>query len=447
MKNYRSAIYGVLIIFIFIPLKNLSTQNIQLIQDAEIENTLLEWILPIYEVAGLSSNSVKIYIINDEQINAFVAGGQNIFIRTGLILNASEPDAIIGVMAHEIGHIAGGHLIRTYSAQEQATTTAVVGTIITLGLLAMGKVMDLDIKDGTNLATIGPTIAQRSFFKHSRENEKTADISAIKYLLAVQRPIEPLIKLLKIIGKKELLHENRQDPYLRTHPFVKDRVEILESSGVNKFTKNFKEKIQYERMVAKIIAFTKSPGKTLLLYPSENGSLVNSYARAIAYFKMPDLEKGLKEINALIKNNPEDPYFPELLGQMLFENGEIEKAIEALELSSKLLPTEPNIMLALANAQMEAEKKHLTLKARKNLNEIIKIAPDKIFAWRLLSIAEERLGNRGNANLAAAEEAYRSGKFKLAIIFAEKARKNFNKGAPNDLRAEDIIFFAERNIK
>ena len=244
-----------------------------------------------------------------------------------------------------------------------------------------------------------------------------------------------------------MLHENRQDPYLRTHPFVKDRVEILESSGVNKFTKNFKEKIQYERMVAKIIAFTKSPGKTLLLYPSENGSLVNSYARAIAYFKMPDLEKGLKEINALIKNNPEDPYFPELLGQMLFENGEIEKAIEALELSSKLLPTEPNIMLALANAQMEAEKKHLTLKARKNLKEIIKIAPEKIFAWRLLSIAEERLGNRGNANLAAAEEAYRSGKFKLAITFAEKARKNFNKGAPNDLRAEDIIFFAERSIK
>ena len=113
MKNYRSAIYGVLILFMFIPLKNLSTQNIQLIQDAEIENTLLEWILPIYEVAGLSSNSVKIYIINDEQINAFVAGGQNIFIHTGLILNASEPDAIIGVMAHEIGHIAGGHLIRT----------------------------------------------------------------------------------------------------------------------------------------------------------------------------------------------------------------------------------------------------------------------------------------------------------------------------------------------
>ena len=445
-----SKLFITIVIFSFIFVRTPHTQDLHLIQDAEIENTILEWILPIYKIAELNANSVKIYLINDDQINAFVAGGQNIFINTGLILKASSPNALIGVLAHEIGHIAGGHLIRKEMAIEQTTATVIVTTIITAGLLVANTLTNADVSGATSLVTLGPSIAQRTFLKHNRENEKTADISAIKYLNAVNRPIKPLMNILKEIGKKELLHEDRQDPYLRTHPFIRDRINTIEANiknNENLKKEKPKEKIQYDRMVAKIIAFTQPPGRTLLLYPKNDDSLVSHYARAIAYLRMPDLKKGLKEINYLIKNNPKDPYFPELLGQMLFENGKIKKAITALKVSSDLLPSDPTIMLSLARAQIEANEKNQTVSALKNIKKIIKIDTENILAWRLMSIAEERLENHGLANLAAAEEAYRMGEFRLAIKFAEKSRKIFKEGTPNDLRAQDIIFFASKRIK
>jgi len=429
-------------------IKNSNCQNLSLIQDAEIQNTLLEWVLPLYKVAGLNSNAVKMYLINDDSINAFVAGGQNIFINTGLILHSPDHEAVIGVIAHEIGHIAGGHLIRTEIAREQSTAVAAIGTIVTVGLLVAGQLTDADVGGATNLGTLGMTVAQRTFLKHTRDNEKTADISALKYLNLVGRSARPLVKLLKIIGRQELLHENRQDPYLRTHPIFKERIETIEANiNANKlkYVENPKEKLQFQRIVAKIIAFTEPPGKTLLLYP-KNNSVVNRYARAIAYLRMPDFNKGLSEINYLLKNYPEDPYFPELLGQMFFENGEPEKAITALKLSLDLLPNEHTIMLSLARAQLEVNQESQTIEALKHLKKIIKMNSEDLYAWRLLSVSEARLGNHGRANLAAAERAYRIGKFDLAIGFAKKARKIFEKGTPNDLRAQDIIFYSsEKN--
>ena len=444
-----SVFFAVTSLFITMFFRNAYCQNLSLIQDAEIQNTLLEWVLPLYKVAGINSNSVKMYLINDDSINAFVAGGQNIFINTGLILHSSDHEAVIGVIAHEIGHIAGGHLIRTEIAKEQSTAAAAIGTIVTVGLMVASQIVDADIGGVSNLGTLGITVAQRNFLKHTRDNEKTADMSAIKYLNLVERSARPLVKLLKIIGKQELLHESRQDPYLRTHPFFKDRIETIEANiNANKlkYVENPEEKLQYQRIVAKIIAFTEPPGKTLLLYPKNNNSIVNRYARAIAYLRMPDFNKGLLEINYLIKNYPKDPYFPELLGQMYFENGEPEKAITALKLSLGLLPNEYTIMLALARAQLEVNQKSQTIEALKNLKKIIEIDSEAIYAWKLISISEARLGNHGRANLAAAERAYRIGKFDLAIGFAKKARKIFEKGTPNDLRAQDIIFYStEKN--
>ena len=434
-------------LFITMFIRNSNCQNLSFIQDAEIENTLLEWVLPLYKVAGLNSNSVKMYLINDDSINAFVAGGQNIFINTGLILHSPDHEAVIGVIAHEIGHIAGGHLIRTEIAREQSTAAAAIGTIVTVGLLVAGQIADADIGGASNLGTLGMTVAQRTFLKHTRDNEKTADIAALKYLNLVGRSARPLAKILKIIGKQELLHESRQDPYLRTHPFFKDRIETIEANiNANKlkYVENPEEKLRYQRIVAKIIAFTEPPGKTLLLYPKNNNSIANRYARAIAYLRMPDFNKGLSEINYLIKNYPKDPYFPELLGQMFFENGKPEKAITALKLSLDLLPNEHSIMLSLARAQLEVNKKSQTIKALKNLKKIIKMNSEDLHAWRLISISEARLGNHGRANLAAAERAYRIGKFDLAIGFAKKARKIFKKGTPNDLRAQDIIFYSAK---
>ena len=159
---------------------------------------------------------------------------------------------------------------------------------------------------------------------------------------AVNRPIKPLANLLNKIGKQELLHENRQDPYLRTHPISRDRIAQIMNETKNEIKSdeyhNTQEKIQYNRIVAKIIAFTNPPGKTLLLYPKNNFSIEARYARSIAYLRLPDFDKGIKEISSLIKEYPEDPFFPELLGQMYFENGELFESIQMYERANNKIP-------------------------------------------------------------------------------------------------------------
>ena len=440
-----------ILLFIFIMnSKELHAQNLGLIQDAEIELTIRKWVEPIFKVANINSESVNIYIINDTSINAFVAGGQNIFINTGLILKAKDVNALIGVLAHEIGHIAGGHLNRTINSMKDARSTVTIATIITAGLMAASKAAGLSTPGISKLVTLGPAIAERTFYKNSRQNEKYADAAALKYMVAVKRSPIPLARLLKDLGKQELLHENRQDPYLRSHPISQSRINyIMESSkniNIESFNNSKFDEIKYKRMVAKIIAFTNRPGKTLLLYPKSNKNIDAKYARAIAYLRLPDLDKGIKEINDLIDNNSQDPFFPELLGQMLFENGQIYESINALQKASDILPNNPIILLSLSRAQIELSEKSENNKAIVNLKNILQNMPENIAAWKLLSIAEARNNNIGLAQLASAESYYFLGEYELAIKFANKSRISLIKKSPRDIRALDIIFFSKKNI-
>ena len=446
-------IYSFLIILLLLssPLKTVKAQNIRLIQDAEIELYIRDWIEPILKVAGLSPNSVNIYIVNDNTINAFVAGGQNIFINTGLILAAKEVNALIGVLAHEVGHISGGHLNRTVNSMKRAQETVTIATIITAGLMAASKVAGLDTPAGlAKLATLGPSIAERNFYKHTRQNEKYADAAAIEYMTAVNRSCIPLTELLKTLGKQELLHENRQDPYLRTHPISRDRIsDIMEATKNIKIDKSenlLLDEIKFNRIVAKIIAFTNTPGKTLLLYPKSSSKIDAKYARAIAYLRLPDLDKGIKEIKELINLDRNDPFFPEVLGQMLFENGQIFQSIKQLKISVQLLPNNPYILLSLARSQVEYGENKENNDAINNLKKVLEIIPKNIAAWKLLSIAEARNNNIGLAQLASAEAYFLLGQYDLSIQFAEKARISFKKQSPSDIRALDIIFFSKEKL-
>ncbi|MBT3938626.1 MAG: M48 family metalloprotease, partial [Pelagibacterales bacterium] len=329
-------------------------------------------------------------------------------------------------------------------------STVTIATIITAGLMAVSSVAGLRTPGISKLVTLGPTIAERNFYKNSRQNEKFADVAALKYMKSINRSSVPLAKLLKDLGKQELLHENRQDPYLRSHPISRERIiEIMEASEkINKENvyKSQIDEINYKRIVAKIIAFTNSPGKTLLLYPKNNKDIHAKYARAIAYLRMPDLNKGIKEINDLINNHIEDPFFPELLGQMLFENGEIYKSINELQKSANMLPNNPIILLSLSRSQIEFGEKKENNDAIINLKNILQLMPKNIAAWKLLSIAEARNNNISLAQLASAESAFLLGDFNLAIQFAKKARISFKKNSPSDIRALDIIFFSYEKI-
>ncbi len=451
IKSYTINLILFILVLFFSTYKLTSAQNISLIQDAEIELYIRDWINPILKVAGLNPNSVNIYIVNDKSINAFVAGGQNIFINTGLILAAKEVNALIGVLAHEIGHISGGHLNRTVNSMKRAQETVTIATILTAGLMAASKAAGLDTPAGlAKLATLGPSIAERNFYKNTRQNEKYADAAAIKYMTAVNRSCIPLTKLLKKLGKQELLHENRQDPYLRTHPISQERIyDIVEAT--KNININYKKDLsldnnKFQRIVAKIIAFTNSPGKTLLLYPKNSSQIDAKYARAIAYLRLPDLDKGIKEIKELIHIDKNDPFFPEVFGQMLFENGQIFESIEQLKISSELLPNNSIILLSLARSQIEYGKSKENNEAILNLKKVLEIMPKNIAAWKLLSIGEARNNNLGLAQLASAEAYFLMGQHSLAIQFAEKAKISFKKGSPSDIRALDIIFFSKEKL-
>ena len=451
INSYTVYSFLVILLLLSSPLKIVKAQNIRLIQDAEIELYIREWVEPILKVAGLSPNSVNIYIVNDNTINAFVAGGQNIFINTGLILAAKEVNALIGVLAHEVGHISGGHLNRTVNSMKRAQETVTIATIITAGLMAASKVAGLDTPAGlAKLATLGPSIAERNFYKHTRQNEKYADAAAIEYMTAVNRSCIPLTDLLKTLGKQELLHENRQDPYLRTHPISRDRIsDIMEATkniNIDKSENLILDEIKFKRIVAKIIAFTNTPGKTLLLYPKSSSQIDAKYARAIAYLRLPDLDKGIKEIKELINLDKNDPFFPEVLGQMLFENGQIFQSIEQLKISAQLLPNNPYILLSLARSQVEYGENKENNDAINNLKKVLEIIPKNIAAWKLLSIAEARNNNIGLAQLASAEAYFLLGQYDLSIQFAEKARISFKKQSPSDIRALDIIFFSKEKL-
>ena len=451
INSYTVYSFLVILLLLSSPLKIVKAQNIRLIQDAEIELYIREWVEPILKVAGLSPNSVNIYIVNDNTINAFVAGGQNIFINTGLILAAKEVNALIGVLAHEVGHISGGHLNRAVNSMKRAQETVTIATIITAGLMAASKVAGLDTPAGlAKLATLGPSIAERNFYKHTRQNEKYADAAAIEYMTAVNRSCIPLTELLKTLGKQELLHENRQDPYLRTHPISRDRIsDIMEATkniNIDKSENLLLDEIKFKRIVAKIIAFTNTPGKTLLLYPRSSSQIDAKYARAIAYLRLPDLDKGIKEIKELINLDRNDPFFPEVLGQMLFENGQIFQSIKQLKISAQLLPNNPYILLSLARSQIEYGENKENNDAINNLKQVLKIIPKNIAAWKLLSIAEARNNNIGLAQLASAEAYFLLGQYALSIQFAEKARIAFKKQSPSDIRALDIIFFSKEKL-
>ena len=450
IKLHINRFIPILLVIFIINSKDLHAQNLGFIQDAEIELNIREWLEPIFKVANIKSESVNIYIINDNSINAFVSGGQNIFIYSGLILKAKEVNALIGVLAHEVGHIAGGHLNRTINSMKDAQNTVTIATIITAGLMAASKAAGLRTPGIGRLATLGPVIAERNFYKNSRQNEKYADAAALKYMVAVKRSPIPLARLLKDLGKQELLHENRQDPYLRSHPISQSRINYImeecKKINIESFNSSKLDQIKYKRMVAKIIAFTNRPGKTLLLYPKSNKNIDAKYARAIAYLRLPDLDKGIKEINDLIDNNSQDPFFPELLGQMLFENGQVYESISALQKAADILPNNPIILLSLSRAQIELSEESENNKAINNLKNILRSMPENIAAWKLLSIAEARNNNIGLAQLASAESYYFMGEYELAIKFANKSRISLKKKSPYDIRALDIIFFSKKNI-
>ncbi|NJO55182.1 MAG: M48 family metalloprotease [Rhodospirillales bacterium] len=434
---FKSVLVLILALSLTLP-GSVRAQSISLIRDTEIETTIRAYATPVFLAAGLDPSAVRIYLVNDKQINAFVAGGQNLFINAGLLLRSEDAGQVIGVIAHETGHIAGGHLIRLQEALKRGTAESILAFVLGAAAAAAGRP---DV--GAAVISGGQNIALRNLLQYSRTQEGAADAAAMKLLDETEQSAEGLLRFLNILSEQELLSPTRQDPYLRTHPLSADRIQALAAfvsrSPHSNVPVNPVLQRQHERMVVKLRAFLEEPGATLRRYPETDTSDDALYARAVAAHRSADSKKAIQLIDALLAKHPQDPYYHELKGQILFEGGQPREAIDSYSTAARLLPAAPLIRLDLARAQLGTNDPSLLNDAITNLRVSLAEEPNRPFVWRQLAIALGRDGQQAESSLALAEEAILLNKMPEARFHASKAERLLPAGSPGWLKAQDII--------
>ena len=408
------------------------------IRDAEVENTIRAYATPLFQAAGVDPDSVKVHLIVDNSLNAFVAGGLNLFLHTGLLVRSESANQLIGVIAHETGHIAGGHLARLQDAIGNASTEAMVAMLLGAAVgVASGRG---DV--GAALAMGGQDAAVKNLLTYSRMEESSADQAATKYLTATQQSAKGLLQFFEVLGDQELLVTTRQDPYVRTHPLTRDRVNFIRDFVAQSPYSDAPPPPQFaemhRRMRAKLFAFLEPPIRTFQRYKEDDSAIDARYARAIAYYRKPEMGKALELVDGLIAERPNDPYFEELKGQMLFENARGGEAIAPYRRAVQLLPDNALLRIGLAQALVEQNDPAMLDEAQKLLSQATRQEPQNLTAWRLLAIAYGREENEGMAAYAMAEQALLENRITDANFLAGKAERILPKTGSVWLRIQDI---------
>ncbi|HPF24609.1 MAG: M48 family metalloprotease [Hyphomonas sp.] len=412
------------------------------IRDAEIEETLREWTDPILEVAGLNPQDVGLHIINDPSINAFVANGQNIHLHTGMIIAADTPLQIKGVIAHETCHIACGHTVSRSRAASVAARPALIS--IGLGILAIAAG-----EGGAGAALIGSSqqFAALNFFVHTRAEESMADTAGVAYLTAVGESPEGMVEFFEKFRAQEVISQERRYPYFRSHPLASDRIRnvrmLADESPTRDVPPTDREMHQYEMMRAKLIGFIETPGKVRREYPDSDTSEPARYARSIAAMQASDIQTALDDIDSLLVDEPENPYFWELKGQILFEGGRVAESVEPHRKSLEYKPGQPLLLINYARSLAARDEPGDTQAAESALRDALIAEPDNAFAWQQLAITLEKQGRRAEAQLATAESAYAVGDLQRANIFAHRAREQLDRNTVDYRRADDILLITD----
>jgi len=416
-----------------------------LIRDAEIEATIRAYADPLFSAAGLDASVVEVHLVNSNQINAFVAGGMQLFINTGLLMRAQSPNQVIGVIAHETGHIEGGHLVRFREELRNATIESILGLVLAAGAgVAAGNA-----GIGMGGVTLGNEIVRRNMLQYSRVQESAADQAGLHLLDETHQSARGLMEFFQILGGQEMLLAANQEPYLRTHPLTQDRIAAVERHVAESPYSDAKDSeaftAMHQRMLAKLKGFLWPLNRVLQDYPETDQSVAARYARSIAYFRVSRLQEALALIDGLIAEAPEDAFFIEQKAQFLFENGRLQEALPLYQKALDRKPLEPLLRLELAQVQVETEDPALIKPAVRNLEEATRYEPNNPQAWQLLAVAYGRDGQLGMSALAQAEEAMARGQRKEAALQAERALKGLPDGSPGWLRAQDILSSTDAN--
>ena len=409
--------------------------NIITISDEETELYLADIIRPIFEVAEIPFNRDKIFIVEDNSLNAFVSDGNNLFINTEVILQAQNSDEIRGVIAHEAGHVLGGHIIRYKLKQQELQTLSLASMVIAGALGAVSGRGDVAaaIAIGSQNSLLTKSLSYRI------EEERNADEAAVMLLKKAGYSPIGLLNFMKKIQRHNMLQGISENKYFSTHPQNDERIAFLKQAVKNsKQTFSKQNDDTLNRIKAKIYAFVKSPQQTHKKYTKTNKSINARYAQAIAAYKGIEFQKAIKLINELINEEPSNPHFRELKGQILLEQGKIKEAEKEFKISSKLLPS--SMLFKINVAQCLLENNPSKQDVQKTIIQLQKVLIKKqtLYAWLLLSRAYEMNGDKADAMYAAAEYSIRIGNVTLAKKQAEKA-KAISKSPTLNLKIDDLL--------
>ncbi len=417
-----------------------------LIRDTEIEHTLNRIARPLLQKAGLPE-STEIFIVNSPALNAFVAPGNDIFLNYGLIKKLPTVEMLQAVMAHEIGHITGGHIIQRSLQIASTRTAAGVGILLSLATALAGAP-----GAGVGLAIGSTSAAERSILTNTRRQETSADQSGVKYL--AQAGIDPnaAIEVLKIFQGQDLLTAHKRDPYTLTHPLSQARIQTLKTlvethaHGLDT-TRDADIDYRYGRMRAKFDGFTTAPQQALRRLDAGDTSEVATLTRAIAYHRLPDTDRAMAEITRLLRLRPNDGYYHELHGQILLENGDASGAIAAYRKAVAIYPDAPLILAGLGRALLAGNSVAGNTRALAILERAYGKDPHDSRMLRDLSLAYARADKIGEAAFIAAERAALNGDFGQAVVHAKRAQGLLVKGSRVWLRAEEIIGVASEEAR
>jgi predicted Zn-dependent protease len=421
-----------------------------ILRDAEIERTLKSYIEPIFKAAGLDPQNLHFYLIYDPELNAFATTRYTIVLHSGLVQKAKNVDEVIGVLAHETGHIAGGHIARTEAVMKKSAMIGMAAAA--LGVLAGIATGRGDLSSAMIMGGMDTTY--KNMFHYSRGQEAAADQAAVRFLNSLHWPAQGLLSFMEVLSQQELLTAEQQDLYSRTHPMSADRVTFLKNSikpesASYAFPGGYHKSFQIIK--AKMDGYLNPPGQTLLKYSERDPSFEARYARAIAFYRNNQTEKSLALLTQLCQEDPHNPYLFELKGQILYENGKIAQAAEALERAHNNAPHEALIMIMLAQCLLELHNSGSTQantlnKALNLLQQSLKAEQENPMPWHLMAMVYGRQNNIGMAALSLAEEALCVNKFKIAKDQAKRALMHIQSQQAR-LRANDIIRLADDELK
>lgn len=414
------------------------------IRDAEIESYLRALADPLYRAADIEPSSVSINIVQSSVVNAFVAEGMNEFFYTGLLQLTDTPEQLAGVIAHETGHIAGGHLIRGKEEMKNASAEAILGMLLAVaaGVAAGNGGLAAGALSGSE------QVAERNFLSFSRTIESSADAAGMSFLDKAQITTRGMQEFFQKLAGQELLPTSAQDAYVRTHPLTQDRIDNvndhLEHSPYKDAKLPAKFYTMHERMKAKLLGYLQ-PDNALLRYTDKDARLPARYARAIALYRNGQTDRALTLTDSLIHEEPNNPFFYELKGQIQFESGRIEESIVNYKRANELLTDSALLRTAYGHALLESkDQSHLDL-AIQNLLEANQIEGRDPTVWHFLASAWGRKAEitrnkkfEGMATYALAEEAVAQGHDQAAGQLAERAMRGLDKGSAYWLRAQDI---------